>query len=719
MSEHTVDWKAVIKPLAVLSNGRRVQLPFRVECDRVDSATIYRVAVALPPGSRGLTLARVRLLEADLRVPDLAIYKESYYMPGEQRGFFRLHAGRPHDVPRWWGASRGDPMAALSHPFTVLNLPRRKRLIGFASEDRFESYVVLDTSGRSIALSTWCELEGRKLAPGQWLELEQLFAIDATRFNDTVDAYARYVAKRSHARVPSRTVTGWSDWQYWREEKCEADLRRSLPVLADLRRRGLGAEHVILDGGWCDFASEWLAPCSKYPSGMKKLSALVRRNGLKLGLWLAPFITNVNTQVARRHRQWMVLQADNSRPLKRTASNVGPCYTLDYTVPAALEWLRKIVRTFVRDYRIGYLKLDGPCLAHYAGGRFHDPSQTRIQQIRAALEVIRQECGQDVIVEGEGIYLPSVGLVDTQRTTQDNHPFWYFPHTGQPSLQVNLRNDLLGGYMHNVYWHNHRENVIIRDFLSPFHAWRQQSPELKDTMLTDNEIRCYLSAATLVGGAMLVTEPMEELARGDRMDLLHRFLPHVEGGRAQVLDAFAHDGDPTWYGRRIETPFEIYHVLGAFNWGDLYADRELSLRDYLGAGKWHVFDYWAQRYLGQMRDRLSLPNVPAHGCRIVAVRPALNRPQVVGSNLHILQGAVEFDDVQYQDNVLSIRVGHPVQREAQIHIRYGRTHELVSVETNARSHLIDARIPGLLTIHFDGRRHTQIDIRWRAAQRRR
>ena len=42
---------------------------------------------------------------------------------------------------------------------------------------------------------------------------------------------------------------------------------------------------------------------------------------------------------------------------------------IDYTVPEAMQWLRGIVRTFVRDWKIGYLKLDGPSLAHYLGGR--------------------------------------------------------------------------------------------------------------------------------------------------------------------------------------------------------------------------------------------------------------------------------------------------------------------------------------------------------------
>lgn len=53
-------------------------------------------------------------------------------------------------------------------------------------------------------------------------------------------------------------------------------------------------------------------------------------------------------------------------------------------------------------------------------------------------------------------------------------------------MRENLKNDLFSAFTHNKFWHNHRENVIIRDFLSPFHARKGENDnqQLKDSMLT-------------------------------------------------------------------------------------------------------------------------------------------------------------------------------------------------------------------------------------------
>ena len=665
-------------------------------------------------------LSQVRLFDADLGVPSLEVYQEQYYMPGNSRGFRRLDAGRKPPPNKWWGATHGNEWELLCHPMTVIQLsPRRRVLVGFATGSTYEAYLLFNTRGPTIRLSAWCNLYGRLAGPGRPLTMEELVVIRGQTFAECAEAYAHHVAGRAGARVPKATVGGWSDWQYWREEKTEKDLLESLPVLAKLRRQGFPIRYLIVDGGWCDHASEWLSPCPKYPSGMKKIAARLRRDGLELGLWLAPYLTNVHTNVVKQHPEWLVLDAAKDEPLTRKTSNVGPCCMLDFTAPGALDWLRNVVRTFVRDWKIGYLKLDGPSLAHYLGGRFHDDSFTPIEVIRRGLEVIRQECGEGVIVEGEGLFGPSIGLVDTQRVSQDNHPFWY-DRQGHPCLKENLANELLGSYMHGVYWHNHRENVILRDFLSPFHAWGGEGDRAKDCMLSENELRSYLSGAVLSGGAMLLTEPMAQLARSpSRMDLIGRFLPHYEGGRCRAIDAFRGDGrQPAIYAMRVERDFETWHVVGIFNLDDQYEDFELDLEPIAGKGAFHVFEYWNQEYLGRRRGTLAVRDVPAHGCKILSIRRATGRPQLVGSGMHILQGAVDIAECGFDRDTLRIAVVHPVQKDRTLFIWRPSSRILSGVKTNARDYLVDARDKRILRIHFNGRRRTEFELRWKRTNAR-
>ncbi len=717
---HLLD-QLLIEPVALHERGRTSRLKAQVQRRDEEGARIHEVSVALPEGGRPGVVEQVRLFDIDLGIKGLEVYQEQYYMPGNSRGFRSLRGGEKPPKIKWWGATHGDEWQLLCHPMTVIQLgPKDIVLVGFTTGSRWEAYLLLDTRGKSIRLSAWCNLFGRQMQPGQQVAMEEFVVVRGRTFAECVNVFARRTADLAHARVPRKTVIGWSDWQYWREEKSEKDLRESLPVLESLKPTGM--RYLIVDGGWCDHASEWLTPCHKYPSGMKKLSAMLRQRRLELGLWLAPYLTNVATKVVRQHPEWMIRDAKTGKPLVRKTSNVGQCMMIDYTVPEAMQWLRNIVRTFVRDWKIGYLKLDGPSLAHYLGGIFREKNVTPVEVIRRTLQVIREECGENVIVEGEGLFGPSIGLVETQRVSQDNHPFWYHLE-GQPCLKENLKNELLASYMHGRYWHNHRENVIIRDFLSPFHAWEGIGEGRKDCTLNENELQSYLSGATLSGGAMLLTEPMAQLARSPRhMELISRFLPHYEPGvgGAAPIDTFRGDGrQPAVYAMPIHRSFEDWHVAGIFNMEDLYENFVLPLGDVAGPGSYHIFDYWTEQYLGRCRGDVAIKDVPAHGCRILAIRRATGVPQLVGTNMHILQGAVDIDDCRFEGQTLNIVVGHPMQRDRKLFIWHPKDWRLADVKTDARDYLVDDRQSPVTCIHFNGGKKTKFALRWRGPGGRR
>ena len=135
---------------------------------------------------------------------------------------------------------------------------------------------------------------------------------------------------------------------------------------------------------------------------MKFLSEQVRLAGFTFGLWFAPYITHVGTNIAQAHPDWMVRDATTGEPLFRDLSNVGARYVIDFSIPEALEWLRETLSTIVREWHVGYLKLDGPALGHYRGGVLRDRNMTLVQMVRKSLEAIREACGEDVLIEGGG-----------------------------------------------------------------------------------------------------------------------------------------------------------------------------------------------------------------------------------------------------------------------------------------------------------------------------
>jgi len=702
----------LIVPRAQQDNSQWVPLKFCTATRQCHDMTLVNVTVQNPT-ARPLTIRKIELFQGDLGVPSVEVFRQGFYMPSDPAGFYVLHAGQDATQVNNWKPADYGPRDFVSHTLVVISRPGhfKKILAGFTTFEHLEGYFHFNTEGRTIQFAAvQTNITGLTLKPHQTWQLETLMIAEITDLRQGLTRYTDYVARTCRARLPKKTVTGWIDWQYYREQKNEKDILKTVKAMAGLKRQGFPLKYVIVDGGWCAYASEWMKPCPKFPD-MSRFARIVRRHGFELGLWLAPYLANINTKVAKHHPDWMVLEKDSHKLLHKPRSNVGPCYMVDFTVPATLEWLRKIVRTMVRDWKVKYLKLDGPCLTHYQGGRFHDPAITAIEQVRHALRVIREECGSDVIVEGEGIYGPSIGYVDTQRTTQDTHPDWYLPETGKPMMKENMKNDLMSSFLHNKFWHNHRENVILRDFPSPFHYRNDKNPTLVDSIMPHNELLFEISASALSGGAMLLTDPIAELQRNpSRIIMISQFLPHY-AATCYPIDVFKNGKQPSLYYLPVHRDFEDWYIVGVFNWDDVYNDYSVPLA-FADSGVWHGFDFWNEQYLGIFRDRMPVNDVPPHGCKILALRRRTNHPQLIGTNLHIFQGAVDIESVAFDDRAMRIRVRHFYQKERKLFFWHPPTYTLRQVQTNARDFLVDDRHAPFIVLTFNGRKHTAFTLIW-------
>lgn len=141
--------------------------------------------------------------------------------------------------------------------------------------------------------------------------------------------------------------------------------------------------------------------------------------------------------------------------------------------------------------------------------------------------------------------------------------------------------------------------------------------------------RTRVALAGLAGGLVELAAPPDALPAA-RLDLLRRALPPL----AREADAV---DDRTLrvplLGGRVAI-LRVNRADGARPLGlDLAA---LGLR-----GPHHVFDFFAERDLGPCRDRVPDAPVPPGGCRLLGVTPPADRPQVVGSTLHVGMGTLE------------------------------------------------------------------------------
>jgi alpha-galactosidase len=69
-----------------------------------------------------------------------------------------------------------------------------------------------------------------------------------------------------------------------------------------------------------------------------------------------------------------------------------------------------------------------------------------------------------------------------------------------------------------------------------------------------------------------------------------------------------------------------------------------------------VFDFWKQEFLGRVRAQIDCPALPLGHCQVLAVRPALDRPQLLSSSRHISQDAVSVKAQSWAADVLTLEL---------------------------------------------------------------
>ena len=394
---------------------------------------------------------------------------------------------------------------------------------------------------------------GRQLVkPGNTIKLDPIVFSRGDLIKIQDEYFAR-IGKEIRFKPRKEPLRGYGTWYYYYEHIHPDQI---LANLAELKKNDVSLSLFQIDDGYQSQVGDWLDLTPKFKGRMKELADAISDAGYIPGLWIAPFVANKKSQLAKIHPDY-ILKNEYGRKITAgyTPNWDGKLYYgLDITNPRYEEYLRKVIRTIVHEWGFKFLKCDflfGACLRSAVHYRF---DVSRAEVLRLGMEIIRDEAGPGVLIEGCGMPLvPGVGTVDLMRVGPDTGPFW-IKHTGKlirtgamMGVRNSIRNTFVRSLMHNRLWYNDPDCLMLRK---------------SRTKLSKFERHSHINAIILSGGPILISDDVRQFDANiwDQYRDICRMNAECSRGRAIPLDLM-----------KRETPEIVVNTagyVGLFNMSD-------------------------------------------------------------------------------------------------------------------------------------------------------
>ncbi len=467
----------------------------------------------------------------------------------------------------------------------------------------------------------------------------------------------------------------WSSWTSYYQDVTESDIIKNADWLA-ANLKPYGFQYVQLDDGYDRSTKEphtWIGPwdARKFPHGPQWLTAHIKQDGLRAGLWLVP---NAYAGAVKTHPDWYV------RDHSGNTINDYLTPTLDSTNPEVIAFVQRLFTT-LDDWGFEYYKFDGEhAFAKYVPGvdrsRLHDPSADLVENYRQRLKAIRDVLGPQRFIEGcpAGTPLNGIGYFNSYFNGQDLYNTWQGMYPLFSSITTN------GFLNHIAIYVMPGEGLELGEPMTVEQAEKSRRSVVLDVARTRErpltnfgttlaEARTLVSYISLSGVVYPLASVMPELPK-DRVDLLKATMPTLP---ILPVDLFSRGNDIEWntfqstqadyyihnypeiLDLKVNNTLGAYDVVGITNWRSGTASKELAFAGDLGlpsGGSYIAFDFWNHQLLGSYQDHLSL-DVGTHDTRVLLLHPAQDHPQVLGTSRH-LTAAFSINNVNWDSATSSL-----------------------------------------------------------------
>jgi alpha-galactosidase len=161
----------------------------------------------------------------------------------------------------------------------------------------------------------------------------------------------KVLPQATHPRPRPVLYNSWEATEFNFDEKTQEGL-------AD-KAASIGVERFVMDDGWFSTRvndksglGDWYPNPQRFPNGLKPLIDHVHNLGMDFGLWVEPEMVNENSDLYRKHPDWILHFGGRPRTQARSQ------FILNLAMPEVQEYLIGFLDKLLKENDISFLKWD-------------------------------------------------------------------------------------------------------------------------------------------------------------------------------------------------------------------------------------------------------------------------------------------------------------------------------------------------------------------------
>ena len=524
---------------------------------------------------------------------------------------------------------------------------KRSLVFGFLSFQKWWSAVQMGYDGgtqrgkeENHGVNHWAlyhKCENHICRQGEEVYAEPVYLNFAHQGLEAYNHYAEMVGHRVKPKSLNRVFSGWraqdsEDGTISAAQISEQIEQITKDRLSDPSIPG-GFEYIQIGKGWEASIGSYQADVQKFPSGMKSVVDQIHAKGLKAGIRFTPFCVEVSSQLLRTHPEYFLQERGKKKPAFIVLPEDGrEVALLDVSQPGAQAHIRENTQKLIDEWGYDLVKADllayaiGP-LAELNNFVAHNSSLTAVELYRLGVQLLNQ-----IIDDNEKEVV--LAACNTCRG----------PSIGD--FVLNETSSGYGGYIGEGSWESPQGlKPIVNTHAAHLpmygNAWTNEFGTLSiNEPLPLNEALIAMTMAGMSGGVVTCGDDFTTL-KPERAELLAKIFP-LTSDSAIPVDLYENKFPQIW-NLPVTSPYESYNVVGVFNWTDIKADVDFTL-DSLGLNRsryYLVHDFWNREFLGNVRERVTLFDIPSRSVKLLCLRAEQNVPQLLATDTHLTQGGVD------------------------------------------------------------------------------